>query len=128
MRGLKIAAIASVSLLVVMVLLVGYLFLTAEVRVTGVEVVGVSAAQDPAAFEALEPLFVKTNGEILFVRRKNRSPGSAFRAAKIFHSGVVQIGRSGLPEGVRGARPQDGCRPCDPVGLQHRRPRRRGRR
>ena len=50
MRGLKIAAIASVSLLVVMVLLVGYLFLTAEVRVTGVEVVGVSAAQDPAAF------------------------------------------------------------------------------
>lgn len=47
MRGLKIAAIASVSLLVVMVLLVGYLFLTAEVRVTGVEVVGVSAAQDP---------------------------------------------------------------------------------
>ena len=54
MRGLKIAAIASVSLLVVMVLLVGYLFLTAEVRVTGVEVVGVSAAQDPAAFEALK--------------------------------------------------------------------------
>lgn len=47
MRGLKIAAIASVSLLAVMVLLVGYLFLTAEVRVTGVEVVGVSAAQDP---------------------------------------------------------------------------------
>ena len=34
MRGLKIAAIASVSLLLVMVLLVGYLFLTAEVRVT----------------------------------------------------------------------------------------------
>lgn len=54
MRGLKIAAIASVSLLAVMVLLVGYLFLTAEVRVTGVEVVGVSAAQDPAAFEALK--------------------------------------------------------------------------
>ena len=54
MRGLKIAAIASVSLLVVMVLLVGYLFLTAEVRVTGVEVVGVSAAQDPAAFDALK--------------------------------------------------------------------------
>ena len=54
MRGLKIAAIASVSLLLVMVLMVGYLFLTAEVRVTGVEVVGVSAAQDPAAFETLK--------------------------------------------------------------------------
>ena len=59
MRGLKIAAIASVSLLVVMVLLVGYLFLTAEVRVTGVEVVGVSAAQDPAAFEALKNAVVE---------------------------------------------------------------------
>ena len=54
MRGLKIAAIASVSLLLVMVLMVVYLFLTAEVRVTGVEVVGVSVAQDPAAFETLK--------------------------------------------------------------------------
>ena len=54
MRGLKIAAIASVSLLLVMVLLVGYLFLTAEVRVTDVAVQGVSAAEDPAAFETLK--------------------------------------------------------------------------
>lgn len=54
MRGLKIAAIASVSLLIVMVLMVGYLFLTAEVRVTSVQVEGVSAANDPAAFEALK--------------------------------------------------------------------------
>ena len=52
MRGLKIAAIASVSLLIVMALMVGYLFLTAEVRVTSVAVEGVSAADDPAAFEA----------------------------------------------------------------------------
>lgn len=54
MRGLKIAAIASVSLLLVMVLLVGYLFFTAEVRVTDVAVQGVSAAEDPAAFETLK--------------------------------------------------------------------------
>ena len=54
MRGLKIAAIASVSLLIVMALMVGYLFLTAEVRVTSVAVEGVSAADDPAAFEALK--------------------------------------------------------------------------
>lgn len=54
MRGLKIAAIASVSLLIVMTLMVGYLFLTAEVRVTSVAVEGVSAADDPAAFEALK--------------------------------------------------------------------------
>ena len=54
MRDLKIAAIASVSLLLVMVLMVGYLFLTAEVRVTDVAVHGVSAAEDPAAFEALK--------------------------------------------------------------------------
>lgn len=54
MRGLKIAAIASVSLLLVMVLLVGYLFMTAEVRVLNVTSQGVSAAQDAAAFERLK--------------------------------------------------------------------------
>lgn len=53
MRGLKIAAIAAVSLLLVMVLLVGYLFLTAQVRVAEVKAQGLPAANDPAAFEAL---------------------------------------------------------------------------
>lgn len=54
MRGLKFAAIASVSLLVVMVLLVGYLFMTAEVQVIGISAKGVSAANDPQAFENLK--------------------------------------------------------------------------
>lgn len=54
MRGLKIAAIASVSLLVVMVLLVGYLFMTAEVQVIDITSVGIPCANDPAAFEALK--------------------------------------------------------------------------
>lgn len=54
MRGLKFAAIASFSLLLVMVLLVGYLFLTAEVQVMDISAKGIPAANDPAAFEALK--------------------------------------------------------------------------
>lgn len=54
MRGLKIAAIASFSLLLVMVLLVGYLFMTAEVRVLNVTSQGVSAAEDVQSFEAIK--------------------------------------------------------------------------
>lgn len=54
MKGLKIAAIASVSLLAVMLVLVGYLFLTAKVEVVDVKVVGVPASNDPDAFEQLK--------------------------------------------------------------------------
>ena len=54
MRGLKIAAIASVSLLLVMALLVGYLFLTAEVQVTAISTQGISAENDLAAFNQLK--------------------------------------------------------------------------
>lgn len=53
MKALKIAAIAAVSLLVVVVLLVGYLFLTARVEVTSINAGGQSAAYDAAGFEAL---------------------------------------------------------------------------
>lgn len=53
MRGLKIAAIASVSLVLVLVLLVGYLFLTAEVQVVKVSAQGVPAANDSEGFERL---------------------------------------------------------------------------
>lgn len=54
MRGLKFAAIAAFSLLLVMVVLVGYLFWTAEVQVIDIQAQGMSAADDPAAFEALK--------------------------------------------------------------------------
>ncbi|MCI6376615.1 MAG: hypothetical protein MR842_02480 [Clostridiales bacterium] len=54
MRGLKIAAIASVSLLLVMALLVGYLFLTAEVQAAAISAQGISAGNDPDAFEQLK--------------------------------------------------------------------------
>lgn len=54
MRGLKIAAIASFSLLLVMILLVGYLFLTAEVQVVEIKAQGIPCANDPAAFEKLK--------------------------------------------------------------------------
>ena len=50
MRALKFAAIASFSLLLVMVLLVGYLFLTSEVQIIGIESVGVSAAEASEQF------------------------------------------------------------------------------
>jgi len=53
LRGLKIAAIASFSLLLVMLLLVGYLFLTAEVQVVDIKAQGISCQNDPQAFEAL---------------------------------------------------------------------------
>jgi len=53
-KGLKIAAIASVSILIVMLLLVGYLFLTAEVRVMDITAQVFSAADDLAAFESLK--------------------------------------------------------------------------
>lgn len=54
MKGLKIAAIASISLLLVMLVLVGYLFLTAEVQVVDVSAQGIPAANDPAGFEQLK--------------------------------------------------------------------------
>lgn len=54
MRGLKIGAIAAVSLLLVMVLMVGYLFLTAEVQVLEITAQGVPAGNDAARFEALK--------------------------------------------------------------------------
>ena len=54
MRGLKIAAIASVSLMLVMALLVGYFFLTAEVQVTAISAQGIPAGNDTAAFEQLK--------------------------------------------------------------------------
>ncbi len=54
MRGLKIAAIAAVSLLLVMALLVCYLFLTAHVTIVRVDTSVSSAQTDTAAFEALK--------------------------------------------------------------------------
>lgn len=50
---MKIGAIAAVSLLLVMVLLVGYLFLTAEVQVTAISARGMPAANEPQRFERL---------------------------------------------------------------------------
>lgn len=52
MRGLKIGAIAAVSLLLVMVLLVGYLFLTAEVVVSGISSAGTTL--DETTFEQIQ--------------------------------------------------------------------------
>lgn len=54
MRGLKIGAIAAVSLLVVMLLMLSYLFLTAEVTATVAGSQGVSAADQAENFEALK--------------------------------------------------------------------------
>ena len=53
MKGLKYTAIALSALLLVMLGLVGYLFLTAEVQVVEVSAKGVSSASDLAGFEAL---------------------------------------------------------------------------
>lgn len=53
MRGLKIGAIAAFSLLLVMVLLVGYLFLTAQVTVVDISAQGVPAGNDPVALETV---------------------------------------------------------------------------
>ena len=54
MRGLKFAAIAAFSLLLVMTLLVGYLFLTAELQVIDITAQGIPAGNDPASFERLK--------------------------------------------------------------------------
>lgn len=54
MRGLKIGAIAAVSLLAVMLLMVGYLFLTAEVQIVKVSAQGMPAANDAEGFEKLK--------------------------------------------------------------------------
>lgn len=54
MRGFKFAAIASVSLLLVMAVMVGYLFLTAEVQVVSIDAQGIPVGNDPAAFELLK--------------------------------------------------------------------------
>jgi len=53
-RGLKFAAIASFSFLLVVVMLVGYLFMTAEVEVVNVTAQGISAVNDLAGFEKLK--------------------------------------------------------------------------
>ena len=54
MKGLKFAAIACVALLAVMILFVGYLFLTAEVQVVTISAQGVQADHDLEAFEKLK--------------------------------------------------------------------------
>lgn len=54
MRGLKITAIISFTLLLVMICLVGYLFLSSEVAVTNISAQGVSAGNNPEAFEKLK--------------------------------------------------------------------------
>ena len=54
MRGLKITAIVSFTLLLVMVCLVGYLFLSSEVQVTNISAQGISAGNNPEAFEKLK--------------------------------------------------------------------------
>lgn len=53
MRGLKLAAIAAFSVLVVMLIMVGYLFMTSEVRVESVTAQGIPAGNDPEAFAEL---------------------------------------------------------------------------
>lgn len=52
MSGLKIAAIAAFSLLLVMVGLVGYLFMTAEVQVVDIQAQGI--AVDPAELDQIK--------------------------------------------------------------------------
>ena len=54
MRGLRITAIVSASLALVLALFVGYLFHTAQVRVTAVTAKGVSASTEPTTFENLK--------------------------------------------------------------------------
>ena len=49
MRGLKFAAIASFSLLLVMLLMVGYLFMTAEVQVTDIRAQGTGITDEELA-------------------------------------------------------------------------------
>ena len=52
MRGLKIAAIATFSMLLVMVGLVGYLFMTAEVQVIDIQAQGIAVA--PAELDQIK--------------------------------------------------------------------------
>ncbi len=54
MRGLKHMAIASFSLLLVVALFVGYLFLTAEVHVVDIQAQGIQVANDLQKFEKLK--------------------------------------------------------------------------
>ncbi|MEG0513662.1 MAG: hypothetical protein RR653_13220 [Clostridia bacterium] len=54
MRGLKIGAIAAVALLLVMGLMVGYLFMTAEVQVIKISAQGLPAANQAEQFEKLK--------------------------------------------------------------------------
>ncbi len=53
-RGLKFAAIASFALLVVVCILVGYFFLTAEVQIVDIKAQGIPAQNDPEAFEKIK--------------------------------------------------------------------------
>lgn len=53
MRALRITAIVAVSLLLVMVLMVGYMFMTAEVVVTNISAQGIATANDTDAFSQL---------------------------------------------------------------------------
>ena len=54
MRALKIAAIIMVSLLMAMLLMLGYLFLTAEVTVEAVTSSGINAGEKPDDFATLQ--------------------------------------------------------------------------
>ena len=54
MKGLKFIAIASFALLLVVCVLVGYLFLTAEVLIVDVKAQGIPASNDVQAFENLK--------------------------------------------------------------------------
>ena len=54
MRGLKFIAIASVSLLLVMAVLIGYLFLTAQVEVVDIKAQGIPVINSPEAFDKLK--------------------------------------------------------------------------
>lgn len=63
MKGLKVAAIASFSLLLVMILMVGYLFLTAEVQVSDIRAQGIpidSAELEKIKTAVAEDTFVGT--------------------------------------------------------------------
>ena len=63
MKGLKFAAIASFSLLLVMILMVGYLFLTAEVQVSDIRAQGIpidSAELEKIKTAVAEDTFVGT--------------------------------------------------------------------
>lgn len=54
MRGLKIAAIVCMLLLLCCIAFAGYLFMTAEVSVVSITAQGIPASQNPEAFEKLK--------------------------------------------------------------------------